>query len=53
MATKEILKNLIKLNQKSNITLIIASHNHLLSDISDKTIFLKDGNIVNQKQAGY
>lgn len=53
IATKEILQKLILLNQKSNTTLIIASHNNLLSNIGHKTIFLKDGNAVTQKKAGY
>lgn len=51
-AGKEILEKLIELNRKSKITVIFASHG-ISSSESDRTIFIDNGRLVSQKEAGY
>ena len=53
IAGAEILNRLIELNKKSKITLIIASHGTSLLLKADRTIFIKDGKLVSQKESGY
>jgi len=53
IAGGEILEKLFKLNKKSKITLILASHGTSVNLKADRTIFVKDGKIVSQKDAGY
>jgi putative ABC transport system ATP-binding protein len=53
IAGREILDKLIELNRKSNITLIVVSHGTSIPLEADRTLFLKDGRIVSQKEAGY
>ena len=53
IATKEIISKLQELNKKSKITIIVASHDNLLSKIADQTIYLKNGKITTKQQAGY
>jgi putative ABC transport system ATP-binding protein len=50
---EEILEKLIELNRKSKITLIVASHRPLMHSEVDRTLFIKDGRIASQKEAGY
>jgi putative ABC transport system ATP-binding protein len=51
--SREILEKLIELNRKSKITLIIASHGTFMNSEADRTLFIKAGKIVSQKEAGY
>jgi putative ABC transport system ATP-binding protein len=50
---RKILEKLIELNRKSKITLIVASHRPLMHSEVDRTLFIKDGRIASQKEAGY
>jgi len=53
ITSKEILEKLIELNRKLKITLIVASHGTLMHSEADRTLFIKAGTIVSQKEAGY
>jgi putative ABC transport system ATP-binding protein len=53
ITSREISEKLIELNRKSKITLIVASHGGLKHSEVDRTLFLKGGKIVSQKEAGY
>ena len=53
IAGKEIVEKLIELNKKSKVTLIVASHGTFPYNQADRTLFIKDGKIVSQKEAGY
>jgi ABC-type lipoprotein export system ATPase subunit len=50
---EEIVAKLIELNQKSKVTTVVVSHGSFPYNQADRTLFLKDGKIVSQKQAGY
>jgi ABC-type lipoprotein export system ATPase subunit len=50
---KEIVEKLIELNKKSKVTLIVASHGTFPYNQADRTLFIKDGKIVSQNEAGY
>ena len=47
------MEKLIELTRKSNVSMIIASHGTFLYDVSDRTLFIKNGKIVTKKEAGY
>jgi putative ABC transport system ATP-binding protein len=53
LATKEIINKLQELNKKSNLTIIVASHDNLFTKICDRTIYLNDGKISTKHLAGY
>jgi putative ABC transport system ATP-binding protein len=53
ITSREILEKLIELNRKSKITLIVASHGTFAHSEADRTLFMKAGKIVSQKEAGY
>ena len=53
IAGKEIVTKLVGLNRKSKVTMIVASHGTFPYTQADRTLFLKDGKIVSQKEAGY
>jgi putative ABC transport system ATP-binding protein len=53
LTSREILERLIELNRKSKITLIVASHGTFMQSEADRTLFIKAGRIVSQKEAGY
>ena len=50
---KEIVEKLIELNKKSKVTLILATHGTFPHNQADRTLFIKDGRIVSQNEAGY
>lgn len=50
---REILEKLIELNRTSKITLIVASHGISAQSVADRTLFVKDGMFVSQREAGY
>ncbi len=50
---REVVEKLIELNKKSRVTLMVASHGVFPYDQADHTLFVKDGKIVSQKEAGY
>ena len=50
---REVLEKLIELKRKSKITLIVASHRPLLNSEVDRTLFIKEGRLASQKEAGY
>jgi len=50
---KEIVEKLIELNKKSKVTLIVATHGTFPHNQADRTLFIKDGRIVSQNEAGY
>ena len=53
IAEREIMEKLVELNRKSKVTLIIARHGTFLHDISDRTLFIRNGKLVSKKEAGY
>jgi putative ABC transport system ATP-binding protein len=53
VTSREILERLIELNRKSKITLIVVSHGTFMHSEVDRTLFIKAGRIVSQKDAGY
>ena len=53
MAGEEIVAKLIELNQKSKVTTVVVSHGTFPYNQADRTLFIKDGKIVSQKEAGY
>jgi putative ABC transport system ATP-binding protein len=53
IAGREIAAKLVELNRKSKVTMIIASHGAFPYTQTDRTLFIKDGKIVSQKEAGY
>ena len=53
IAGKEIVEKLTELNKKSKVTLIVASHGAFPYNQAGRTLFIKDGKIVSQKEAGY
>jgi putative ABC transport system ATP-binding protein len=53
IAGKEIIEKLIELNKKSKVTLIVASHGTIPWNQADRTLFIKNGKIVSEKEAGY
>ena len=53
MASEEIVAKLVELNRKSKVTTIVASHGTFFRNYAKRTIFLRDGRIVSQKEAGY
>jgi putative ABC transport system ATP-binding protein len=53
IAGREIIAKLVELNRKSKVTMIIASHGAFPYTQTDRTLFIKDGKIVSQKEAGY
>jgi ABC-type lipoprotein export system ATPase subunit len=50
---KEIVEKLIELNKKLKVTLIVASHGTFPYNQADRTLFIKDGKIASQNEAGY
>jgi putative ABC transport system ATP-binding protein len=50
---REILEQLIDLNRKLKVTLIVASHRPLMHSDVDRVLFIRDGRITSQKEAGY
>ena len=53
MAGEEIAAKLVELNRESNVTMIVASHGTFFCNHANRIIFLRDGKIVSQKEAGY
>jgi len=53
IAGREIVAKLVELNRKSKVTMIIASHGAFPYTQTDRTLFIKDGKLVSQKEAGY
>lgn len=53
IAEREIVEKLVELNRKSKTTLIIASHGTFLQNISNKTLYLRNGKLASKKEAGY
>lgn len=53
ITSREILERLIEMNRKSKITLIVVSHGTFMHSEADRTLFMKAGRIVSQKDAGY
>lgn len=50
---KEIMAKLVELKRKSKVTMIVASHGTFHCAYADRALFIKDGRIVSQKEAGY
>ena len=50
---KEIVAKLVELKRNSKVTLVVASHGTFPYTQADRTLFIKDGRIVSQKEAGY
>ena len=53
IAGKEIVAKLVELKRKSEVTMIVASHGTFPYEQADRTLFIKKGKIVSQKEAGY
>ncbi len=50
---EEILAKLVELNRNAKVTIVVASHGTHLINRADRSLFIKDGQIVSQKEAGY
>jgi len=50
---KEIVTKLVELNRKHNVTLIVASHGTFPYNLAKRVLFLRDGKLVSQEEAGY
>jgi len=50
---EEIVAKLVELNRKSKVTTVVVSHGAFPYNQADRTLFLKDGKIVSQKEAEY
>lgn len=46
--SKEILKLMIDLNEKLNTTMILVTHNPIISNIADRIVIMRDGKIESQ-----
>jgi ABC-type lipoprotein export system ATPase subunit len=53
IAGREIVDNLVELNKKSKVTIVIATHGNFNYSQVDRAIFLKAGRIVSKEEAGY
>jgi putative ABC transport system ATP-binding protein len=53
IAAMEIMTKLVELNKKSRVTTVVVSHAKIPHNPADRTLFIKDGKIVSQKEAGY
>ena len=53
MAGEETASKLVELNRRLKVTTVVASHGTSFRNYADRTIFLMDGKIVLQKEAGY
>jgi putative ABC transport system ATP-binding protein len=53
ITSRQILEKLIELNRKSKITLIVASHGSSMLSEASRALFIKNGKIVSQSDAGY
>ena len=50
---EDIVAKLAELNRKAKVTVVVASHGTYPYSQADRTLFIKDGQIVSQKEAGY
>jgi ABC-type lipoprotein export system ATPase subunit len=53
MAGEEIVSKLIELNRNSKVTILVVSHGAFPYGRADRTLFIRDGRIVSQMDAGY
>jgi putative ABC transport system ATP-binding protein len=53
IAGREIVAKLFELNRKLKVTIIVASHGAFAYTQTDRTLFIKDGKLVSQKEADY
>jgi putative ABC transport system ATP-binding protein len=53
MAGKDIAAKFVELNRKSETTTVVVSHGAFPYNQADRVLFLKDGKIVSEKEAGY
>jgi putative ABC transport system ATP-binding protein len=53
IAGREIVAKLVELNRKLKVTMIVASHGAFHCTQTDRTLFIKDGKLVSQKEAEY
>jgi len=53
IAGGEIVAKLIELNRKSKVTTIVVSHGTFPFNQADRSLFIRNGKIVSQKEAGY
>lgn len=53
ITAREIITKLVELNQKSRVTTVVASHAKIPHNPADRTMFIRDGKIISQKEAGY
>jgi putative ABC transport system ATP-binding protein len=49
----EIVAKLVELNQKRNVTIVVASHGAFPYEVASRVLFMKDGKIVSKEEAGY
>jgi ABC-type lipoprotein export system ATPase subunit len=53
MAGEEIVSKLIELKQKYNVTILVVTHGTFPFSRADRRLFIKNGRLVSQKEAGY
>ena len=53
MTAEEIAAKLVELNHKHNVTVVVTSHGTFPYKLAKRVLFMTDGKIVSQEQAGY
>lgn len=53
IAGREIVTKLVELNRKYNVTLVVASNGAFPFNLAKRVLFLRDGRLVSQEEAGY
>lgn len=53
VSASEVISKFVELNHRHKVTLIVATHGTFPYDIANRVVYMKDGRIVNQKEAGY
>jgi len=50
---KEVVDRLVELNRRSNVTLIVTTHSAFPYHLASRVVYMKDGRMVSQEEAGY
>lgn len=53
ITAREVVETFAELNRRYNVTLVIATHGAFPYNVANRVVYMKDGRIVNQKEAGY
>lgn len=53
ITAREVVETFAELNRRYNVTLVIATHGAFPYNVANRVLFMKDGRIVSQEEAGY